>query len=601
MEKFEKKLYNKITAIFGKENLNNFIEKTQNKEEIKDSLLNIIFNFPEKIKKSYLKEIDEVRKFAIAIKDFELVSIAMSIYAYLKYRCEEKNSYRAYMMLNDAKYLAVSSNMYLAQKVNLFIFALMEFEEENFDDAIDFIKNAQLIKIGEFEFDNKLNTVKSAIEKAKQKRIIHLAPPSFIPDHKNDPLLALLKVGRTMAIETNLDTLLTIIAKEINLALNADRCTVFLLDTEKNELWSKVALGMDLKEIRFDAKLGLAGYVVQTGETINITDVYSDKRFNKEIDLQTGYKTKSILCMPIRNMSHEIIGAFQVLNKKGGHFTQKDEDLLIAIGSSAGIALENATLFNKQKQFIEEQKQLLSSFIDTLSASIDARDKITAGHSERVTKYAVLICEKMQMNEDELDIIRQASLLHDIGKIGIKDHILQKEGTLTKEEYDEIKKHAQITYDLLSRIYVSKYFKNVAKIASSHHEKWDGTGYFLGLKGEEIPLGGRILAVSDVFDAITSKRHYRSKMDIVRALDILIEGENKHFDKNVVDVFLSLETNKIIDVIIGNQEIEETDNFILSKYKMSDIYGLYKNTEGRKLTTEEERFVNIFNKYYNLV
>lgn len=275
--------------------MNNFIEKTQNKEEIKDSLLNIIFNFPEKIKKSYLKEVDEIRKFAIAIKDFELVSISMSIYAYLKYRCVEKNSYRAYMMLNDAKYLAVSSNLYLAQKVNLFIFALMEFEEENFDDAIDFIKNAGLIKIGEFEFDNKLNTVKSAIEKAKQKRIIHLAPPSFIPDHKNDPLLALLKVGRTMAIETNLDTLLTIIAKEINLALNADRCTVFLLDTEKNELWSKVALGMDLKEIRFDAKLGLAGYVVQTGETINIADVYSDKRFNKEIDLQTGYKTKSIL------------------------------------------------------------------------------------------------------------------------------------------------------------------------------------------------------------------------------------------------------------------------------------------------------------------
>ena len=173
-----------------------------------------------------------------------------------------------------------------------------------------------------------------------------------------------------MAVETDLDTLLTIIAKEINLALNADRCTVFLLDTEKNELWSKVALGMDLKEIRFDAKLGLAGYVVQTGETINIQDVYKDKRFNKEIDTQTGYKTKSILCMPIRNMSHEIIGAFQVLNKKGGVFTQKDEDLLIAIGSSAGIALENASLFNKQKQLIEEQKQLLSSFIDLIISSV---------------------------------------------------------------------------------------------------------------------------------------------------------------------------------------------------------------------------------------
>ncbi len=205
------------------------------------------------------------------------------------------------------------------------------------------------------------------------------------------------------------------------------------------------------------------------------------------------------------------------------------------------------------------------------------------------------------MNKDEIDIIRQASLLHDIGKIGIKDHILQKEGSLTKEEYDEIKQHAKITHDILSKIYVSKYFKNVADIASSHHEKWDGTGYFLGLKGEEIPLGGRILAVSDVFDAITSKRHYRSKMDISQALNIITDGADKHFDKNIVDCFMSLETNKVLDVITGGNKITKDDITVLSKYKMSDIYGLYKNTEGRKLTTEEERFVNLFNQYYNLI
>ena len=579
--------------------MNNTISINSKKKEIKENLLNILLSLPEKYKKINVKEIDEIRKYAIAIKDFELVSVAMSIYAYIKFKNRDKNSYGAYIILNDAKYLAVSSNLYFAQKVNLFIFALMEFEEENYDDAIDFIKNAQLIKIGDVEFDSKLNSVKSEIEKTKQKRIIHLAPPSFIPDHKSDPLLALLKVGRTMAVETNLDTLLTIIAKEINEALDADRCTVFLLDKEKNELWSKVALGVDnTKEIRFNANLGIAGSVVQTGETINIQDAYNDDRFNKEIDLKTGYETKSILCMPIRNMSHEIIGAFQVLNKKGGHFTQKDEDLLIAIGSSAGIALENATLFNKQRQFIEEQKQLLSSFIDTLSASIDARDKITAGHSQRVTQYAVLICEKMQMKHDEIEIIRQASLLHDIGKIGIKDHILQKEGPLTKEEYDEIKQHAKITYDILSKIYLSQYFQDVAKIASSHHEKWDGTGYFQGLKGEEIPLGGRILAVSDVFDAITSKRHYRSKMDIENALDIIVTGADKHFDKKIVDVFMSIETDKILEVITGNA-IPEEDISTLSKYRMIDIYRLYQNLENRKLTTEEERLVNTFNKYYN--
>ena len=130
--------------------------------------------------------------------------------------------------------------------------------------------------------------------------------------------------------------------------------------------------------------------------------------------------------MPIRNMSHQIVGVFQVLNKKDGYFTEKDEDLLIAIGSSAGIALENATLFNKQKQFIENQKMLLSSFVDTLSASIDARDKITSGHSKRVTMYTMLICDRLNFDDKQKEVIRQASLLHDIGKIGIRDSVLQK-------------------------------------------------------------------------------------------------------------------------------------------------------------------------------
>ena len=153
--------------------MNNLIKIQNSIEEIKDNLLNILFEFPEKVKKTNLKEVDEIRKYGIAIKNFEIVSIAMSIYAYIKFKTTDKNSYRAYGILNDAKYLAVSSNLYLAQKVNLFIFALMEFEEENFDDAIDFIKNAQLINIGEYEFDNTLSKVKQEIEKAKQTSVFY--------------------------------------------------------------------------------------------------------------------------------------------------------------------------------------------------------------------------------------------------------------------------------------------------------------------------------------------------------------------------------------------------------------------------------------------
>ena len=133
-------------------------------------------------------------------------------------------------------------------------------------------------------------------------------------------------------------------------------------------------------------------------------------------------------------------------------------------------------------------------------------------HSKRVTLYAELICNKCRLSDNEKEIIKNASLLHDIGKIGIKDSVLQKEGKLTQDEYEHIKEHVRLTHSILSKVYISKNFKDVARIASSHHEKFDGTGYHKGLKGDEIPLGGRILAICDVFDAITSKRHYRDKM-----------------------------------------------------------------------------------------
>lgn len=570
--------------------------------QIRDFLLKTFDSVLDDTKTLRTSKIEQCHKKAISLKAFDLVSISMSLIGYIGYRWNQERYYKTLNILNDAHYLANSSNSLLALKINMYLMAQIEFFEQNYSQSLELIEAALHIKLEDtLDFDEKIQNSKTKIEKHNKQKVISSAPPSFIPENnqQEDPLIALLKVGRTIAVETNIDTLLTIIAQEIKQALNADRCTVFLLDEEKHELWSKVALGLEMQEIRFASNLGLAGHVATTGETVNIKDAYTDRRFNKEIDMQTGYKTKTILCMPIRNLSHQIVGVFQVLNKKNGEFTNKDEDLLIAIGSSAGIALENANLFNKQKILIEEQKQLFSSFIDTLSASIDARDKITSGHSKRVTMYASLICDELDMNEKEKEVIKHASLLHDIGKIGIKDSILQKEGKLTPEEYDHIKLHANMTHDILGKIYVSKEFENVAQIASSHHEKYDGTGYFLGLKGEDIPLGGRILAVSDVFDAITSKRHYRSKMKMQDAIKVLIDGSNKHFDKKIVNVFLSITCDKIIHVLTcdNNLEIAQNDKLLLEKYKLADLYAiLQKEEEGE---SHEKTVAQVFDKYYN--
>ena len=397
--------------------------------QIRDFLLKTFDSVLDDTKTLKTSKIEQCHKKAISLKAFDLVSISMSLIGYIGYRWNQERYYKTLNILNDAHYLANSSNSLLALKINMYLMAQIEFFEQNYSQSLELIEAALHIKLEDtLDFDEKIQNSKTKIEKHNKQKVISSAPPSFIPENnqQEDPLIALLKVGRTIAVETNIDTLLTIIAQEIKQALNADRCTVFLLDEEKHELWSKVALGLEMQEIRFASNLGLAGHVATTGETVNIKDAYTDRRFNKEIDMQTGYKTKTILCMPIRNLSHQIVGVFQVLNKKNGEFTNKDEDLLIAIGSSAGIALENANLFNKQKILIEEQKQLFSSFIDTLSASIDARDKITSGHSKRVTMYASLICDELDMNEKEKEVIKHASLLHDIGKIGIKDSILQK-------------------------------------------------------------------------------------------------------------------------------------------------------------------------------
>ena len=365
--------------------LQNIDEKAFNKT--KEFLLDSFFSHICCEKLLNNKDLNNAHKLCVAMKSFDMVSVAMSYLAINNYR-QGARYYQTLNLLNDAKYLANSSNDLMAQKINLFCMGLVEYYEKNIEVALNLIKTSLFIKIiSEYNFDKAILKFKQRIENENQQKIISSTPPSFIPNEiKDDALLALLQVGRTIAIETNIDSLLTIIAQQIQQALQADRCTVFLLDDEHNELWSKVALGLEMQEIRFSASKGLAGHVAMSGETINIKNAYESEYFNKDIDLQTGYKTRNILCMPIRNLSHQIVGVFQVLNKFNGDFTQKDEDLLIAIGSSAGIALENAHLFSKQKKLIEEQKKLFSSFINTLAASIDARDKITSGHSKSVAK-----------------------------------------------------------------------------------------------------------------------------------------------------------------------------------------------------------------------
>lgn len=345
---------------------------------------------------------------------------------------------------------------------------------------------------------------------------------------ENQRLKVLLEVGQAISSLMELDELLLLIARETARVLKADRCTLFLLDEKREELWSKVAMGEE--KIRLPKESGIAGLVVTTGETLIIDDPYSNPHFNPEVDKKTGYHTRSLLCGPMRDSKGEVLGVFQVLNKLDGAFQEEDKELLEAVAAFSAIAIENARLY-------AELKKTFHSFIETLAATIDARHHLTAGHSHRVARYTVGIAREMGLPKKEIEILRVAAFLHDYGKIGIPDSILAKPGKLTEEEYAQMKRHPALTKEILGKIYLTDDYKGIPGLASTHHERLDGSGYPFGLKDGKIPLGGRIMAVADVFDAITSKRDYREGMPYPEALEQLREDVGKHFDPEAFDAF----------------------------------------------------------------
>lgn len=533
----------------------------------------------------------DAEKFYREKNEGDKISVTLSLMGMSKYLLDRNNYNEALKLLNDARYMAQYSKSDTAKLVNEYAQGTLYFGEGMNDVALIHFDNAKNISMNS---GDELSIMGYVLTRIKQIR----NGMDFSLPITSDPLVSLVKIGRSITAVTDIDVLLKVIAEETKIAIQADRCTVFMLDKEKNELWSKVALGMDSQEIRFPADKGLAGYVVKTGEPLNIPDAYNDPRFNPDIDKETGYRTKTILCMPIKNNNQEIIGAFQVLNKLSGVFTKGDEDLLVAIGGSASIALENAQLFEQQKELYKEQKILFESFIDTLATSIDARDKITAGHSSRVKLYSMLIVDELGCDPKFKELVEKAAILHDIGKIGIRDSVLQKEGKLTDDEYKHIQEHVRITHDILEKIHTSDDFKMITEIACSHHEKYDGSGYYRHLSGEDIPYGGRILAVADVFDAITSRRHYRDKMPIQNVIDILLGGKNKHFDGNLVDAFLRISVDKIIRVFLteNHNSFKDEDCETLSHYNLLNIHDYIVDENA---SDEQKHIADLFNFYYS--
>ena len=338
----------------------------------------------------------------------------------------------------------------------------------------------------------------------------------------------ILDVTRRLMSITDLDALLRDMATVTTQLLDADRATIFIVDRDRAEIWSKVALGTGAGEIRQAIGVGIAGTVAATGERINIADAYEDPRFNPEPDHRTGYRTKTLLTFPMTGQNGRVIGVFQVVNKNGGGaFSTDDEETLSSLGASAAVAVENA-------QLVAEQRRLWTTLIETLAVTIDARDQQTAGHSQRVTRYAEVIGRGLGLEGIELEKIRAAALLHDYGKIAVRDQFLMKRGKLDQAEFEYMKAHAEKTGEFLAHLVFPQDMRDVPVIAAQHHERMDGKGYPRGLPAERILLGARIVAAADVFDALTAPRYYKPAYTLERTLEIMDGMAGDHLDPDVV-------------------------------------------------------------------
>jgi putative two-component system response regulator len=197
-------------------------------------------------------------------------------------------------------------------------------------------------------------------------------------------------------------------------------------------------------------------------------------------------------------------------------------------------------LLQERAKLREANEHLLAAYEETiegLSHALDLRDKETEGHSLRVTELTIRLAQAYGLTEEEITHIRRGALLHDMGKIGVPDAILQKPAALSDEEWRVMRKHPQYVYDML---YSVQYLRPALRIPYCHHEKWDGTGYPRGLKGEQIPIAARLFAVADVWDALTSDRPYRPAWSREQALDFIREQSGSHFDPQAVELFLRL-------------------------------------------------------------
>lgn len=358
----------------------------------------------------------------------------------------------------------------------------------------------------------------------------------------------LIEIISRLTTTLNRDDLLNRIMEYACELLDIEAASIWLYDEIQNELVLYLATGYRRSEVeakRIPAGQGIIGHVVATGETVVVNDVHDDQRFYRQFDTESGFVTRSILCVPLRApkidvggqlgiLEGRIIGGAQALNPRQGRtFDAEDISLFESLAGQAATIIRLAQLYT-------DVETLSTRIIDAITGAIDLKDPYTRGHSQRVSDFSVAIAQELGLDHATIYRVRIASKLHDVGKIRIPDRILKKRGTLTEAEFRQMRQHPLYGVEFLKEngLLELALLRDAWQALAQHHERLDGGGYPYGLKDDQISLIGRIVAVADVFDAITSHRTYRPARSVEEALAILQRIAGRELDQECVAALL---------------------------------------------------------------
>jgi PAS domain S-box-containing protein/putative nucleotidyltransferase with HDIG domain len=360
-------------------------------------------------------------------------------------------------------------------------------------------------------------------------------------NHHKDEQLSLLQLSEKLLATLDIKIISDIVVEMVKESLSASASALFIPDIECEFLLPISTIGWGNSEQAKNISILIgnetaAGYAFEKRIPVQVEDMQQETRFrvpNMLLDLGLH----SALSVPML-AGERTIGALQINRNTPGAYTDHEIRLLGLIANQGAIAIEKAQLFINLRDSYDHT-------LRALVAALDARDKETEGHSQRVVAYTLAMAEKMSISDENLEIIKTGALLHDIGKIAIPDAILHKPGPLNDEEWEIMRKHPKRGEQMIGGI---QFLENPAKIVISHHERCDGKGYPNGLSGEDIPLGARIFAVADTLDAITSDRPYRKGRSFSVARKEILAWTGSQFDPQVIEAFNKISDNEWIEI-----------------------------------------------------